>query len=43
MPAAPAAHYQLGILYSRLGQKEKGEEQMRLWRQLTKEQAKAAR
>jgi tetratricopeptide (TPR) repeat protein len=43
MPAAPAAHYQLGILYGRLGQKEKGEEQMRLWRQLTKEQAEAAR
>ena len=43
MPGAPAAHYQLGILYGRLGQKEKGEEQMRLWRQLTKEQAEAAR
>jgi tetratricopeptide (TPR) repeat protein len=43
MPAAPAVHYQLGILYGRLGQKEKGEEQMRLWRQLTKEQAEASR
>jgi tetratricopeptide (TPR) repeat protein len=43
MPGNPAAHYQLGILDGRLGQKEKGQEQMRLWRQLTKEQAEAVR
>jgi tetratricopeptide (TPR) repeat protein len=43
MPGAPAAHYQLGILYGRLGRKEKSEEQLRLWRQLTKEQAEGAR
>jgi hypothetical protein len=43
MPGAPAAHYQLGILYGRLGQKEKAEEQLRLSRQLTKAQAEAAR
>ena len=43
MPGAPAAHYQLGILYGRLGQKEKAEEHLQLSRQLTKEQAEAAR
>jgi len=43
MPGAQAAHYQLGILYGRLGQKEKAEEQLRLSRQLSKEQAERAR
>ena len=43
MPNAPAAHYQLGILYGRMGENEKAEEQLRLSRQLTKEQAEAAR
>ena len=43
MPGAAAAHYQLGIVYGRLGQKEKGGEQLRAWRQLAKEQAEGAR
>ena len=33
MPDAPAVHYQLGILYRRLGQLEKAQEHLRLSKQ----------
>lgn len=34
MPASSAVHYQLGLLYGRLGRKQKAEEHMGLWRKL---------
>jgi len=33
MPDAPAVHYQLGLLYRRLGQLEKAQYHMRLFKQ----------
>jgi Tfp pilus assembly protein PilF len=33
MPDAPAVHYQLGLLYRRLGQTEKSEHHLRLSKQ----------
>lgn len=39
MPAVAAVHYQLGLVYGRLGRKAEADEQMRLYRQLEREQA----
>lgn len=39
MPAVAAVHYQLGLLYGRLGRKEAAERQMGVYRQLEKAQA----
>ncbi|MBZ5561864.1 MAG: tetratricopeptide repeat protein [Acidobacteriia bacterium] len=36
MPQDPAAHYRLALLYARLGDKEKSQEHMRQYRELTK-------
>ena len=33
LPGAPGVHYQLGLLYSRLSEKEKAQEHLRLSRQ----------
>ncbi len=37
MPANPAVHYQLGLLYRRLGETEKAEQHLRLYRELDAE------
>jgi Flp pilus assembly protein TadD len=43
MPSAPPVHYQLGILYRRMGQNAEAERHLNLFRQLQAEQARAAR
>jgi Flp pilus assembly protein TadD len=42
MPSAPPVHYQLGILYRRMGQNDTAEQHMNLFRQLQAEQARQA-
>jgi Flp pilus assembly protein TadD len=42
MPSAPPVHYQLGILYRRMGQNDDAEHHLNLFRQLQAEQARQA-
>ena len=41
-PSAPAVHYQLGMLYRRMGQNDDAERHLNLFRQLQAEQARQA-
>ncbi len=43
MPAHSAVHYQLGLAYGRLGQKEKAEQHLSRYRKLEQEQAELQR
>ena len=43
MPASPSAHYQLGLVYRKLGEAQKADEHLRRSRELEAAQAQAAR
>ena len=42
MPSAPPVHYQLGILYRRMGQNDAAEQHLNLFQKLQAEQARQA-